>query len=182
MAAVGKLDVRRCDRMRFNCKIEPADLRRALWVHIRPRPVFAVIGVALALLLVAVFTLALYRLLTSGEGLSLVLTLGACIAYFGWYFFVCLPRRMTRLYDQQKMLHDEFSVEISDEHLTSRNAHGESKIPWSVFHKWKSGGGMVLLYQSDALFHVFPARVFPSAADFQSFREILTRQLGPRRA
>ena len=104
------------------------------------------------------------------------------MAYLGIYFFLWFPRRLNRLYEQQKLLHSEFTVEISDEHLVTRSVHGESKLPWSMFHKWKSGGDIVLLYQSDALFHVFPGRSFTSAADFESFQDILSEHVGPPRA
>lgn len=168
--------------MSFTCKIEPADYRRAAWVHIRPRRFFAILGTLLVLLALSVFAFALHRFVTTGEDLIVLLVLGVALAYLAVYFLVWFPRRLTRLYEQQRLLHPEFTVEISDEHLVSRSALGESKLPWGLFHKWKSGGDVVLVYQSDELFHVFPARSFPSAMDFERFQDILRKHLGPQKA
>lgn len=168
--------------MTLTCKIEPGDYRRAAWIHMRPRRAFGVVGAALVLLALFVFSVALLRFFRSGQDLTVVLFLGVAMAYLAIYFFLWIPRQLNRLYAQQKLLHGEFIFEISDEHLISRSVHGESKLPWSVFHKWKSGRDIVLLYQSDALFHVFPGRSFPSTADFDSFQAILRKHLGPNRS
>lgn len=170
------------ERMTFTCKIEPGEYRRAAWIHIRPRPTFAIVGITLVVLCLFVVLFALYKFLVTGQGLAAVLGVGASLAYFGVYFFILLPRRVDRLYGQQKLLHNEFTFDVSDENLVSRSILGESKFDWSMFHKWKSGEDIVLLYQSDVLFHVFPRRSFPSFADFESFQEILKKHLGPKRA
>lgn len=169
------------ETMRFTCKLEPSDCRRAAWVDIKPRPVFAVVGIVMMIIALAVFTLGLHRLAKTGEGLVFVICLGASLAYMGLYVFAWQPRRFSRLYKQQKLLQGEFTFEITDEHLVSRDSHGETKLPWSVFHKWKSADDIVILYQSDTLFHAFPSRWFPSVEDFQHFKGILRSHLGEDR-
>jgi hypothetical protein len=167
--------------MTLKNRIEPVDYRRAVWLHMKPRRTFAIAGVALVVLALLMFGWALYILFSRGEDLPLVLGLGTGLAWLAGYFFVWLPRQLNRIYDQQKLLHAEITVEITDEHLVSRSVHGESKLPWSVFHKWKSGGGVVLLYQSDALFHIFVSRWFPSTTEFEGFQDILRRHVGPEK-
>ena len=167
--------------MTITGKIEPSDCRRAAWVHMKPRPLFAVVGSILAVLVLIVFALAIYGLITSGRDLGVVLGLSGALVFLGIYFFVWVPWCINRLYAQQKLLHSEFTAEISEEHLVSTSTHGQSTVPWSVFHKWKRGRDMVLLYQSDRLFHVFPARWFQSAQDFETFQTILRKHLGHQR-
>jgi len=178
---VALVDNNGAEHMTLTCKIEPADYRRAVWLAMRPRRVFAVLIAVWLVIALSAFAWALYTLLTCGEELTTVLFLGVALSFLALYFFLFLPRRLCRLYEQQKLLHGEFTAEISDEHLVFRTAYGESKIPWSVFHKWKSARDIVLVYHSDLMVSVFPARWFASASDFQAFQDILSKHLGPQR-
>jgi hypothetical protein len=52
----------------------------------------------------------------------------------------------------------------------------------SDFYKYKVGKDLILLYQSQALFHMFPRRFFSSEEDFKMFRSFLEANLGsPKR-
>jgi hypothetical protein len=164
--------------MTLICKLERDDFKRAAWLHMKPRRGFAIIGSTLIILALGIIALELQKFFMHGDGLTTVLVLGAILVYFALYFFVWIPHQMKKLFDQQKLAQTECQMEISDECLVSRASYGESKIPWPSFHKWKATSDMILLYQSDALYHVFPARMFPSPGDFKAFQSILAEHLG----
>jgi hypothetical protein len=65
---VALVDNNGAEHMTFTCKIEPAEYRRAVWLAMRPRMIWAAVGLMLLL-----FAVALYSLLTSGEDLAWVL-------------------------------------------------------------------------------------------------------------
>jgi hypothetical protein len=77
------------------------------------------------------------------------------------------------------LLHEEQIVEISDMHLMVKHQHGQGVLPWEIFHKWKADKQLILVYHSDALFHIFPRRAFPSTEEFQWFQALLRTKLGP---
>ncbi len=167
--------------MTFTYKPDFADYRRGVWISIRPRPAFAVAGVIFIALALSIFFLSAYRFAATGQDGLPVLAVGLVLGYCGVDWLWWRPRQMKRQYDQLKVLQVEYTVEITEEAFITRSVYGESKVPWSVFHRWKSTNDMVVLYQSDASLQVCPRRVFPSSADFEQFRAILRRHLGPER-
>jgi hypothetical protein len=147
----------------------------------RPRKLLGTAGAILLLLAVAVLGIVVYRYFTTGEGLVLVLALAGSLSYLALWFFAFLPCRLARTYRQQKLLQDELLVEISDTHLTTKSQHGQGALPWEVFHRWKMANDLVLVYQSDVLFHIFPRRAFSSSEEFQNFQTLLSSKLGPQK-
>jgi hypothetical protein len=147
----------------------------------RPRKVLGFVGAVLLLLAAAVLGMAVYSYFTKGEGLAAVLALGGSLVYLGLYFFVFIPFRLRRIYRQQKLLQDQLLVEISDTHMVIKSQHGQGVLPWEVFHKWKTARDLVLVYQSDVLFHIFPQRAFSSPQEYQQFQSLLRSKLGPQR-
>jgi hypothetical protein len=161
--------------------ISPSDYKRAIWVHMRPRRFLACVGAFLVVLGLVILGITSYHLVTTGGDLKFVLGLGGGLGVLCLWFFVLLPRQLSRIYRQQKLLHEELIVEISDVHLMMKSPHGQGTLPWEVFHKWKADKQMVLVYQSDVMFHIFPRRAFPSLEDFQTFQSLLSTKLGPQK-
>lgn len=85
--------------------------------------------------------------------LILVLTLIAVIR------FIVTPRRIARLFKQQKDLSAPFVIELTDETSSSHNEFGEGCLPWGTFVKWEENEKLLLLYRSDVLFHMLPKRL-----------------------
>lgn len=74
-------------------------------------------------------------------------------------FYVYLPYRWKKLYHQQQLLHDRFRCDFTQDAMITEGVFGNSSIPWEMFHKWKEGKKLFLIYQADNLFHVIPKRV-----------------------
>jgi len=68
-------------------------------------------------------------------------------------------------------------VAILEDKFSASSSHGQTTIDWKDFHKYKKNKRIILLYQSDALFHMFPIRWF-SGDQFAEFQEILRANLG----
>jgi|GEM_PF-1243241 len=87
-----------------------------------------------------------------------------------WVFFqfVLIPYQLGRVFKHQKGLSAPFEIELTDEEFHFRNEFGDSRIPWGNFVKWKENAELLLLYRSNAAFHLLPKRLFPSgqAADY----------------
>ena len=89
-------------------------------------------------------------------------------------------KRSAKIFAQQKDLQRTYDVGITDDHLImGSTGRGEWKIPWDDFHKWKMSQKLVLVYPSDRLFRMFPRRWFASDDEFQGFKDLLTRTVGP---
>jgi len=86
--------------------------------------------------------------------------------------FLMLPRRVRRIFAQQKSLHGETHVEWSDAGISFRSAHGHSTLEWSDYVRLVEGRDMILLMQSDALFNFIPksALTAEQAAGIMAFK------------
>lgn len=74
-----------------------------------------------------------------------------------------LPKRARKLFAQQVSLHDPFLIEWDDAgiRLVSDRNRGEHR--WGEFVRWAQDENGMVLYQSDALFNMLPARAFAQA-------------------
>lgn len=93
-----------------------------------------------------------------------------------------MPWNTRRVFLQQKTLHVEHQIMISSEMIETNSEYGVTRMPLSDFCKYKVGKNLILLYQSEALFHIFPRRFFTSEKDFKAFLSYLEAHLGsPKR-
>lgn len=81
-----------------------------------------------------------------------------------------LPYRARRTYRQQKNLQRSHQFSWDDQAIFFHSEDYEGKIRWSDLLKAREDHSMLLLYQSDALFHLFPKRSFSSPEQFNEFR------------
>lgn len=81
--------------------------------------------------------------------------------------FLQLPRRVRRIYAQQKGLHDLVEVTWTDAQFTLKTCRGVGTFDWSDFIRARRNGHVLILLQSDVLFNFVPARALTSeqAAD-----------------
>ena len=154
--------------MTYTCKIELTDYRHAMWLHVKPRKVLAILG-SFLLALFALLTLFIFYLyLSKGQHFTQLCLMLAVTAYFG-FFILWTRARVKRTYQQTKLLHEPFTFEATDTHLVTKASFGESNIPWTAFLKWRADSRLLLIYQSDVMFHIIPRQAFPSDQEFQSF-------------
>lgn len=163
-------------------KCEPKDYINAQYLHLRPKPWFKYVAIALLSLCLVI----LLASASSPDSLLNALSIFVPILIWGLFYifilFVIMPWNMRRIYSQQKILHVEYTTVISPETIESSSKNGTMKMRLSDFHKYKVGKDMILLYQSQALFHMFPRRFFVSEEDFQTFISYLEANLGrPKR-
>lgn len=87
--------------------------------------------------------------------------LGYWIALLSLIFFSAylrLPRQVKRIFDQQKSLHDNTTVEWSETGISFISSRGHSQFSWSDFVKIVKGQDAIILRQSDALMNFIPSR------------------------
>lgn len=139
-----------------------AAYRAHCWAHFR-RPRFLV-----TYLIVAICYTALGWLFNERDTLSSLLA-DAMVALLLAAVVMCLilgltfgllPRRVRRVFAQQKSLHGPAEVEWDDEEIKLSGATGLSRFAWHDFVKWHESSSTILLYQSDAMFNLLPKRAF----------------------
>ncbi len=164
--------------MTIHCQITEEDYIRAQYLHMRPRPVFLAAGVLMVAMALIVIVLRLFIYPSASSHASPYILL-AVLVYLALRFFVIMPMSAKRIYRQQKTLHEPYEVEITEEAMRVASTYGESTVPWQTFYKYKVGRDFLLVYQSAAIFHMFPRRWF-SDEQFAEFQAILARHLKRR--
>ena len=154
-------------------EIRPEDYRRAVYLHLRPRPVFAVAGV----LMLALVVLALVLMIRSHPPWDpIMLVLPGCLVYLAVVFFVLIPWRATKQFKQNRFLAHATDYRIDETGLLVQSDLGTTKIPWDHLHKWKENKRLILLYPTDATYFLFPRRLFTSA-EWEEFRTLAAQHL-----
>ncbi|MBW4652033.1 MAG: YcxB family protein [Kaiparowitsia implicata GSE-PSE-MK54-09C] len=103
--------------------------------------------------------------------------------FFGWlaclalFYGVWVPYLAKKIYKQQKTMQEPFELEPTAVKIIETSSRGISRLRWTDFHKYKLGKDIVLVYQSDPLFQIFPKRWF-SEDEYREFRQILKGALG----
>ena len=90
-----------------------------------------------------------------------------------------LPRRVRRVYSQQRSLQLPFEGVCTESGIESTNANTTSRLPWSHLIRWKEGPTLFVVYQSDLMFNIVPKRCFAQPEQVDEFRALLTERLGP---
>jgi hypothetical protein len=140
--------------MKIHCQLEANDLLEAQLLHIRPRPMLKWLGL-LTLLIFTVGTI-IHIIITPIRSVSWTpLCIFGVIAYLVFYHRVLLPKHSLKIFTQRKGLHLPYDIEITEDMYSAESERGNSRFPWSDFHKYKQNNSTILLYQSDGLFNIF---------------------------
>lgn len=149
----------------------------ANWLHIKPRPVLAVLGIfILGLAIWALWMTFFSSTRAHGSIAAWAVLIG--LVYFAFVYLVWQPLKWRKLYRQHKDLHRPLRMIITEDSLKAENETGSGTIAWRDLVKWKEGHGLFLLYPNEALFYVIPARLFSSIEQVEQFRQLLSRAIG----
>jgi hypothetical protein len=152
--------------MLFAGVLSEKDYTAAQFLHVRPRPAFAVTGILLILLFVWAFAVD-----PSVVGFGIAL-------WFVVFFALYVPWRAKRTFRQYKALSEPVSAEVREEGLYFKRLTGEGLVPWSHINKWRIGKTLVLLYPANNVFYLIPSHFFSGPEAFSSFVTILRERLG----
>jgi YcxB-like protein len=166
----------------LHCKLKPEDYIQAQYLHMRPSSWQKYLGIALLSLWLVAVVASAFQSVSLNNMLGIFLpTLFFSLIYI-LILLVVLPWNVRRIFSQQQTLRGEYETVISPEVIETTSKYGTTKIPLSDFHKYKVGKDLILLYQSQSLFHMFPRRFFVSEEDFKTFLSYLGANLGsPKR-
>jgi hypothetical protein len=160
------------------CQLTADDYVKAQYLHLRPSPwvkylVLGLVGLGLAVLVSG----ALSPFLLTNLLIAALPILFFGVIY-GFILLVIVPSKTRRVFAQQKSLQAQYEIVISPDTIETTSEQGTSRMAITDFYKYKVGQDLVLLYQSQALFHMFPRRVFDSESDFKQFLRYLEANLG----
>jgi len=144
-----------------------------MFLNLRPRPVYAVAGLLLLLLLVALLVIKLCS--PTGWGHNEFIMLGILIFLLA-NFFVYLPWKVTKNFKQNPFFKHKMTRRIDDIGLHTESDLGNVTLPWDHLRKWKQNSRMILLYTSGSTYMVFPKRLFDEDA-WKEFEELLVKHL-----
>jgi hypothetical protein len=164
------------DVVRLEGTVEESDYVGAQWLHLRPRRVMRVLGLLTALMLLGGGAVQIVGWAQGQNPLSDALMLPFLLSLALGY--VALLRwQFTRSYRGYKAIHSPIAMEISEAGLHSRSEHGEARLPWHLFRKYKENDRMLLLYQAGNLFHVIPKRLFRGLAELDQAKSVIARHV-----
>ena len=155
---------------------QPSDYVRAQYLHIRPRPLYKILGSIVA----ALFLWAAWLALTSddfgGFDILFLVTIVAFILNFTLY----IPWKTKLVYRQQKALQRKLTFKFDDTGAEVSHENGQSTLPWSDYLKWKKNDHLILIYLSDCVYHMLPRRMFVDQTEFEKLGDLLTEKIGDK--
>jgi hypothetical protein len=79
-----------------------------------------------------------------------------------------------RQYMKSPLLQEPIWGAVSEEQLELHGAHGDSRLPWSLFVKRKQVPGLVLLYQSPYAFNLLARELFVDDAAWEAALRVVS--------
>jgi len=135
-------------------------------LHMRPRRIFAVLGILIVIL----------WLLTAIVQKSLLM-LGIVVG-IACYFLILLPWQARRNYRSYRALSEPVAFEARPEGILTRSQTGEGLRPWDHFLMWRQSDKMLLVYLASNAFCVIPTHFFESSESRAAFVALLEEHLG----
>lgn len=137
-------------------RIVKDDFRRAQWLHVKPRPAYAITGILLLALVGPLLLIALVVPLTQGHSPpTIILVAIAGAAYLGG---IALYTRwkIGRVYDQMKSLQGEFTMTVDERGIHSSGERGQATMLYSDILRIREDERIMLIYHADNLFNMVP--------------------------
>ncbi len=161
--------------MKISGQLTLDDYLHAQYLHMQPSRLVATVLYILVGLLVLGILAGLVPVIAAGgfvQSMTFVLPLLVIVLFIVLYYYVLFPRRVQRIYEQQKEMTAAFEHEITPEGLASSNKYGYANRPWGNFRKWRENKDLLLLYLSDIQFILLPKR-FCTPEQIEAIRERL---------
>ena len=161
----------------FTCTLSPEDWVEAFRLHMKPRPAFSCLGMAMIFLWGLLFLDAVYMRFSGkiGGGLLAILT-GFLVGYL-WYSRLYIPGVGRRAHAHTKSWHGLMRVLVTDAGVQLHTDYMNLLQPWIHFVSWKENGSVFLIYESDLLFSLlFPKRCM-DAETIEGLRGILSSKV-----
>ena len=92
-----------------------------------------------------------------------------------------LPRRVKRIYAQQKSLQLNYEVAWDDAAMDVTTSQGTLHYPWTDFVRWNENATTLLVYQSDMMFNFIPKHTL-NGDNLDDFRAKLSAAKVPKSA
>ncbi len=162
----------------LNITLEPSDYVKSQFLHLRPKPIWKIVGMLLLLLLLWALYHTWKEALETGEYSTSFWIFIGCIAYMIGYFFMYIPFQARRIFKQQKAFHTPFTVLFNDDGIDSKSDLGDVNIPWSHIIRWKENDKLFLLYHSDVIFQFIPKRLILEDDIVNELRKLFNAKVG----
>ena len=153
------------------------DCWKALWLHVRPRPAFLVIGVALLALFALAVVVSAVDVVSGGSrkgSFGVVVFALAAVALGVWQYaaWIRTLRSTPALKGPYRIVLTETGISGFSDLVTGESA-------WGAFIGWREGRDLFLLYSGSQSMHALPKRWFAGSAD--QVRSLLEGLPIPRR-
>lgn len=149
------------------------DYLAAIRLSMKPRPLLLALGGLLLVLALLALGLAASAALQGRADWNDLLSALAITFLPAWYWLY-LPWRVRRLYQQQRSLHEPYSVTMDDDTgLHFQTTNGQARLPWEHIHRWRESRSLFVLHESDALIHILPKRFFDETLSEDRLRSAL---------
>jgi len=155
------------------------DFLAAQRLHFRPKPAVRWAGYVLVAVIGLMLGSEISTMIRGGPLPRGWWVLPAGLAYGAFLFFILLPWRVTRIFNQNPALAALTRTTITEEGLALESARGQLRFGWPTIKRWKTNREMILVYHSSSQFHMFPRRCFAQPEEFDDLRELLGKHLGP---
>lgn len=147
-------------------------------LHFRPKPAvrwafYLLVAIVAVMLVTEAWTMMRGNPLPRGWWI-----LPGGLAYGAFLFFILLPWRVARIFQQNPALAALTQITIDDTGLLLDSSRGQLRFGWPMIKRWKTNQDMILVYHSSAHFHMLPRRCFAVTADFDGLRALLGKHLG----
>ena len=154
--------------------IQPSDYVSAQYLHMRPRPIYKVLGAFISVLVLWAAWIAI----TDEDRRAFDLLYPTLVIAMILNFAVYLPWKTRRIYGQQKALQRELTFRFDENGALITTENGQTATPWSDYLRWKQNNHLILIYLSDCMYHMLPRRLFLDPDGFEKLGELLTSKIG----
>lgn len=167
--------------MKLKGQLQWTDYLNSQLLHLRPD---GLVRISLYLLLpgmVCGFVGGLYMFITGQLEIPII----SFAPFFGFvviiflYRYVILPKRVKKIFYQQKELSSPFEYEFTETGMVASNEFGSSNRPWEHFNKWKENKELLMLYYSDVMYSIIPKRIFFDSQQIETVKAFLEKSKVP---
>lgn len=167
--------------MKITYTLTADDCIAARWAVLKPRPCFQPLGWLVAFAYLGSLGMSIHRHFSNQESATSLLILLGAGAYIGVIFLLVMPRKVRKVFAEQKSLREPVELELTDEKLLGACPSGTFNIAWKDVLQWKHTKSVVLIYESSAIMRLIPLRALNEAERVQLLT-LLETHLGPPKA